>query len=114
MKSEEMKQRELFIIKSLQKGHSRKWVVSQMQEKFGIAEATASNQVNEIGALLNKTRTELVEDAKNYIIDQLMDVIDECIDKEDIKNRLAALKQLGDITNAVEDKPVDVNIRFDF
>lgn len=112
--AEELKSRELFVIKQLQKGHSRKWVAAQLVEKYEVAESTANNVVQEIGSQLNKTRTELLENAKDYIIDQLMDVIDECIDKEDVKNRLSALKQLGDITKVIEEKPVDVNIRFDF
>lgn len=114
MTKDEVKHRELFVIKELQKGHSRKWVAAQLVEKYDVAESTANNIVNNIGSQLNKTRTELLENAKDYIIDQLMDVIDECIDKEDVKNRLSALKQLGDITKVVEDKPVDVNIKFDF
>lgn len=111
---EEVAQRELFIIRELKKGHSRKWVASKLMEDYGLAESSANNVVNEVGAQLNKTRSELLENAKDYIIDQLMNVIDECIDKEDVKNRLTALKQLGDITKVVEDKPADINIHFDF
>lgn len=114
MTKDELKQRELYVIKQLRAGHSRKWVASRLVEEYDISEATAANVVQEIGSALNKTRTELLENAKDYIIDQLMMVIDDCIDKEDVKNRLVALKQLTDITKVVEDKPVDVNVQFKF
>ena len=52
---DELKQRELFIIKMLRKGHSRKWVASQLEEKYNLAPSTAVNVVNEIGGQLNKS-----------------------------------------------------------
>ena len=51
---DELKQRELFIIKMLRKGHSRKWVASQLEEKYGLAPSTAVNVVNEIGAEIGR------------------------------------------------------------
>lgn len=111
---DEMKQRELYVIRQLRKGHSPKWVAAKMEEEFGIAESTATSFVYSISAELNKTKTELLADAKNYIIDQLMIVIDESIDKDDLKCRLAALKQLGDITKSVPEENKDINISFKF
>lgn len=101
---DEMKQKELYIISQLRKGYSPKYVIAKVVENFGIAEATATNQVYKINSQLNKTNTQLLEEAKDYIVNQLLTIIDDCIDKEDVKNRLVALKQLSDVTKLTEQK----------
>lgn len=112
---DELKQRELFIIKMLRKGHSRKWVASQLEEKYGLAPSTAVNVVNEIGGQLNKSLENLSEDAATYIYSVLQKTIDDTIDDDDRRNRLKALELLAKITQIDKDKSAtDLNIKFTF
>lgn len=119
---DELKQRELFIIKKLRKGYSPTYVISKVVEEFGIAETTATSAVYKINAELNKTNTELMEDAKNYIITTLIGAIEECNDMNDVRNKceiiktkLQAVKQLSDVCKITEttNNNVDINFKFD-
>ena len=85
---DELKQRELYIIKMLRKGHSRKWVASQLEEKYNLAPSTAVNVVNEIGGQLNKSLENLSEEKKknNYPVHQK--TIDDTNDPDNRRNRL--------------------------
>ena len=83
-------------------------------DEFNCSESTASTAVYKISAQFNKTQDELLKDAKNFIVDQLLAVIDESVDKEDLKSRLAAIKQLSDVTKLTEEKPTEVKLTFDF
>lgn len=111
---DELKQRELFIIKMLRKGHSRKWVASQLEEKYNLAPSTAVNVVNEIGGQLNKSLQDLSDDAAQYIHDVLISTIDDTITDDDRKNRIRALELLSKICKVGEEKTsVDINFKFD-
>ena len=119
---DELKQRELFIIKKLRKGYSPTYVISKVVEEFGIAETTATSAVYKINAELNKTNTELMQDAKNYIITTLIGAIEECNDMNDVRNeceiiktKLQAVKQLSDVCKITEttNNNVDINFKFD-
>ena len=112
---DELKQRELFIIRMLRKGHSRKWISARLEEEYGLAPSTAANQVNEVGAQLNKGLENLSEDAAEYIYSVLQKTIDDTIDDDDRRNRLKALELLAKITQIDKDKPsTDLNIKFTF
>ena len=112
---DELKQRELYIIKMLRKGHSRKWVASQLEEKQKRAPSTAVKVVNEIGGQLNKSLENLSEDAAEYIYSVLQKTIDDTIDDDDRRNRLKALELLAKITQIDKDKSAtDLNIKFTF
>lgn len=110
---DEIKQREIYIIQQLRKGHSRKWVASQLEEKYDISPSTAANQVNEIGAKLNKSLESLSEEAAGYIYRVLLKTIDDTISDDDRKSRLKALELLSKITKLGEDKR-NVDIHFTF
>ena len=108
-------QRELFVISSLRKGYSRKWVAAKLVEKYGLAESTAKDITNQIGAELNKGLAALKEDAAEYIYNTLLSTIDETIDEKDRKNRIRALELLAKVCKVGSvDNNVDVNVHFDF
>lgn len=112
---DEVKQRELFIIKMLRKGYSRKYVAAKLVENYGLAERTAENAVQEIGSQLNKGLAALQEDAAQYIYNTLLSTIDETIDDNDRKNRIRALELLAKVCKVGEQKQdIDLNIKFDF
>lgn len=115
MTQDELKQKELYIIKMLRKGHSRKWIAAQLEEKYGLAPSTAINNVNEIGAQLNKSLQDLSDDAAQYIHDVLISTIDDTITDDDRRNRIRALELLSKICKVGEEKTsTDLNIHFDF
>lgn len=115
MTQDELKQKELFIIKQLRKGHSRKWVAAQLEEKYGLAPSTAINNVNEIGAQLNKSLQDLSDGAAQYIYDVLITTIDDTITDDDRRNRIRALELLSKICKVGEEKTsTDLNIKFSF
>lgn len=115
MDRDTVKQRELYVIKQLKAGHSRKWVAAQLVEKYNIAEGTANNVVNSIGAELNKSLADLNEDAAQYIYNTLLSTIDETIEDKDKKSRLKALELLAKVCKVgQEENKTDINIRFDF
>ena len=103
-------QRELFIIGLLRKGYSRKYVAAQVEEKFGLAESTSMDIVNQIGAKINKGLEGLKEDAATYIYNTLLSTIDETIDEKDRKNRIRVCK----IGNTDEKTEVHINFGFNF
>ena len=108
-------QRELFIIDLLRKGYSRKYVASKVQEKFGLAESTCRDIVNQIGAKINKGLEGLREDAAQYIYNTLLSTIDETIDEKDRKNRIRALELLAKVCRVgATDEKTDVHINFGF
>lgn len=108
-------QRDLFIIKELRKGHSRRWVVAQLEEKFGYTTTTAKQYVDEIGSELNKSLKGMTEDAAEYIYNTLLATIDESINQDDRKNRLKALEMLAKICNVgPKEDQIEVNIHLDF
>lgn len=108
-------QRELFIIDLLRKGYSRKYVASKVQEKFGLAESTCRDIVNQIGAKINKGLAGLKEDAAEYIYNTLLSTIDETIDEKDRKNRIRALELLAKVCRVgATDEKTDVHINFGF
>ena len=108
-------QRELFIIDLLRKGYSRKYVAAKVQEKFGLAESTCRDIVNQIGAKRNKGLEGLKEDAAQYIYNTLLSTIDETIDEKDRKNRIRALELLAKVCRVgATDEKTDVHINFGF
>lgn len=113
---DELKQRELFVIKELRRGHSRKWVACRLEEDYGLAPSTAVNFVAEVGGKLNKSLEELSEDAASYIYNVLQNTIDDTIDDDDRKSRLKALELLAKICKVGDNQQdkVDLNIKFDF
>lgn len=112
---DEVLQRELFIIKKLRMGYTRKYVVAQLVENYGLTEKTAIDVVNRIGAELNKGLASLREDAAEYIYNTLLSTIDETIDDKDRKNRIRALELLAKVckVGATDDK-TEVHINFGF
>lgn len=112
---DELKQRELFIIKKLRKGYSPTYVISKVVEEFGIAETTATSVVYKINAELNKSLQDLSDDAATYIYNVLISTIDDTINDDDRKNRLKALELLSKICKVGEEKTsTDLNIKFSF
>ena len=110
-------QRELFIIDLLRKGYSRKYVAAKGEEKFGLAESTARDITNQIGAKINKGLAGLKEDAAEYIYNTLLSTIDETIDEKDRKNRIRALELLAKVCkvgNTDEKTEVHINFGFNF
>ena len=108
-------QRELFIIDLLRKGYSRKYVAAKVEEKFGLAESTSRDIVNQIGAKINKGLDGLKEDAAQYIYNTLLSTIDETIDEKDRKNRIRALELLAKVCRVgATDEKTDVHINFGF
>ena len=114
---DEVKQRELYVIKMLRKGYSRKYVAAKVEEKFGLAESTARDITNQIGAKINKGLAGLKEDAAEYIYNTLLSTIDETIDEKDRKNRIRALELLAKVCkvgNTDEKTEVHINFGFNF
>ena len=110
-------QRELFIIDLLRKGYSRKYVAAKVEEKFGLAESTARDITNQIGAKINKGLAGLKEDAAEYIYNTLLSTIDETIDEKDRKNSIRALELLAKVCkvgNTDEKTEVHINFGFNF
>ena len=108
-------QRELFVIDLLRKGYTRKYVVAKLQEKYGLAESTAKDITNQIGAKINKSLEELKEDAAQYIYNTLLSTVDETIDDKDRKNRIRALELLAKVCKVgPNENKIDFNIHFDF
>lgn len=108
-------QRELFIIGLLRKGYSRKYVAAQVEEKYGLAESTARDITNQIGAKINKGLEGLREDAAQYIYNTLLSTIDETIDEKDRKNRIRALELLAKVCKVgATDEKTEVHINFGF
>lgn len=108
-------QRELFIIDLLRKGYSRKYVAAKVEEKFGLAESTARDITNQIGAKINKGLAGLKEDAAEYIYNTLLSTIDETIDEKDRKNRIRALELLAKVCKVGNtDDKTEVHINFGF
>ena len=108
-------QRELFIIDLLRKGYSRKYVAGKVVETFGLAESTARDITNQIGAKINKGLAGLKEDAAEYIYNTLLSTIDETIDEKDRKNRIRALELLAKVCRVgATDEKTDVHINFGF
>ena len=108
-------QRELFIIDLLRKGYSRKYVAAKVEEKFGLAESTARDITNQIGAKINKGLAGLKEDAAEYIYNTLLSTIDETIDEKDRKNRIRALELLAKVCKVGNtDEKTEVHINFGF
>lgn len=110
-------QRELFIIDLLRKGYSRKYVAAKVEENFGLAESTARDITNQIGAKINKGLAGLKEDAAEYIYNTLLSTIDETIDEKDRKNRIRALELLAKVCkvgNTDEKTEVHINFGFNF
>lgn len=115
MTKDEIKQRELYIIEQLRKGHSRKWVCARLEEDWNIAPSTAVNCVNKIGGQLNKGLEKLSEDAAQYIYNTLLSTIDDTLEDNDRKNRLQALRLLADITGCNKsDQKTEVNVNLGF
>ena len=105
-------QRELFIIDLLRKGYSRRYVAGKVVETFGLAESTARDITNQIGAKINKG---LEEDAAEYIYNTLLSTIDETIDEKDRKNRIRALELLAKVCRVgATDEKTEVHINFGF
>ena len=78
-------QRELFIIDLLRKGYSRKYVAAKVEEKFGLAESTSR------------------------------DIVNQTIDEKDRKNRIRALELLAKVCRVgATDEKTDVHINFGF
>lgn len=111
---DEVIQRELFVIKMLRKGYSRKYVAAKLVENYGLAERTAENLVQEIGSQLNKSLEALQEDAASYIYNILLSTIDETLDDKDRKNRLKALELLAKVCKVGSPEKQDININFGF
>lgn len=108
-------QRELFVIDLLRKGYSRKYVAAKLEEKFGLAESTARDITNQIGAKINKGLAGLKEDAAEYIYNTLLSTIDETIDEKDRKNRIRALELLAKVCKVGNtDDKTEVHINFGF
>ena len=108
-------QRELYIIDLLRKGYSRKYVAAKVEEKFGLAESTARDITNQIGAKINKGLAGLKEDAAEYIYNTLLSTIDETIDEKDRKNRIRALELLAKVCKVGNtDEKTEVHINFGF
>ncbi len=108
-------ERDLYIVKELRRGHSRRWVAAQLEEKFGYTPMTAKNYVDEVGSELNKSLKELTEDAAEYIYNTLLATIDESITENDRKNRLKALELLAKVCNVgSKEDQMDINIHLDF
>ena len=108
-------QRELFIIDLLRKGYSRKYVAAKVEEKFGLAESTARDITNQIGAKINKGLAGLKEDVAEYIYNTLLSTIDETIDEKDRKNRIRALELLAKVCKVGNtDDKTEVHINFGF
>ena len=112
---DEVLQRELFVIKKLRMGYTRKYVVTQLVENYGLTEKTAIDVVNRIGAELNKGLASLREDAAEYIYNTLLSTIDETIDDKDRKNRIRALELLAKVCKVGNtDEKTEVHINFGF
>lgn len=108
-------QRELFIIDLLRKGYSRRYVAGKVVETFGLAESTARDITNQIGAKINKGLDGLKEDAAQYIYNTLLSTIDETIDEKDRKNRIRALELLAKVCRVgATDEKTEVHINFGF
>lgn len=108
-------QRELFIIDLLRKGYSRRYVAGKVVETFGLAESTARDITNQIGAKINKGLAGLKEDAAEYIYNTLLSTIDETIDEKDRKNRIRALELLAKVCRVgATDEKTEVHINFGF
>lgn len=108
-------ERDLYILKELRKGHSRRWVTAQLEERFGYTTVTAKQYVDMVGAELNKSLKDMTEDAAEYIYNTLLATIDESITAEDRKNRLKALELMAKICNVgKQDDTIDLNIHLDF
>ena len=108
-------QRELFIIDLLRKGYSRKYVAGKVVETFGLAESTARDITNQIGAKINKGLDGLKEEAAQYIYNTLLSTIDETIDEKDRKNRIRALELLAKVCRVgATDEKTEVHINFGF
>ena len=108
-------QRELYIIGLLRKGYSRKYVAAKVEENYGLAESTARDITNQIGAKINKGLEGLREDAAQYIYNTLLSTIDETIDEKDRKNRIRALELLAKVCRVgATDEKTEVHINFGF
>ena len=108
-------QRELFVIDLLRKGYSRRYVAGKVEETFGLAESTARDITNQIGAKINKGLEGLREDAAKYIYNTLLSTIDETIDEKDRKNRIRALELLAKVCKVgATDEKTEVHINFGF
>ena len=109
-----MKQ-ELFTFNLLRKGYSRRYVAGKVVETFGLAESTARDITNQIGAKINKGLAGLKEDAAEYIYNTLLSTIDETIDEKDRKNRIRALELLAKVCRVgATDEKTEVHINFGF
>ena len=73
---DELKQRELYIIKMLRKGHSRKWVASQLEEKYNLAPSTAVNVVNE---MVNMITIQRAYEAGQKVITSIDGTLDRAV-----------------------------------
>jgi hypothetical protein len=108
-------ERDLYIVKELRKGHTRRWVSAQLEEKYGYTPITAKQYVDEIGSELNKSLAGMTEDAAEYIYNTLLATIDESITQDDRKNRLKALELLAKICKVgTQEDQMDINIHLDF
>lgn len=113
--SDKTRERDLYIIKELRKGHSRRWVSAQLMEKYGYTELTAKDYVNQIGAELNKSLKDLTEDAAEYIYNNLLATIDDSIEKDSRKDRIKALELLSKICKVgSQDDNQEIHIHLDF
>ena len=80
-----------------------------------MAESTARDITNQIGAKINKGLAGLKEDAAEYIYNTLLSTIDETIDEKDRKNRIRALELLAKVCRVgATDEKTDVHINFGF
>lgn len=113
-KQNEIKARRMRIVSLLKRGYTPSSVIQRIMEEYNLSYGRAYVVVYEINSELNKTNTELMEDAKNYIINALLGTIEDCNDINDVKSKLIALKHLSDVTKVTEDKAKDINIQFSF
>ena len=112
---DEVKLREMYVVSRLRKGYSRKRVAAELEDKFGLAQATCNDIVNRIGADLNRSLEALSEDAAKYIYNVIVSTIDDTLDDNDRKNRLRALELLSKVCKVTDDdKQTDVHINFGF
>lgn len=118
--ADQVRQVDLFIINLLRRGYRPASVIDRVVSVFGYAESTARNKVYALNSQLRKSNSELLSDAKDYIVTTLVGAIEDCnelserVTADAIRVKLGAIKQLSDVCKLSDSGRSDVTIHFDF
>lgn len=99
-----------YIIGRLRNGAIPKSVIHEVEEKFNLSESYSTQLVYETNKVLKESLKDLSEDAANYVLETVQNIVESSLEEGDKKSALKGIELLAKVTKLFDEKPqVTVN-----